>query len=235
MRNFSLCTILIALLAVQPVCAQEIATIPLQTPAAVTPPPASNPNVLAKGTMIRFVLLDSISSETAQKGQTVHFALAQDIEVNGTVVIPRGTEAEGQVTHVRKGIPDKQDGELTLEPRAILLNNGTKLKLQRHPPGEDACGDMGPCAAMVTFGIILLPCVAAVLIIDSPWLIHSWIHDGKTPKTNPQIDGDNKTWHPCEIESAYTKTKLTAPFFLAQSAPDIQTPIGEQLASCPTH
>ena len=234
MRNFLLCTILIPLLAVQPVYAQEIAAIPLQLPAA-TPPPASSPGVLARGTEVHLVLLDSISSATAEKGQTVHFAVAQDVTVGATVVIPRGTPAEGLVTHVRKGIADKQDGELTVEPRTILLNNGAKLKLKSYPPGEDECGDMGPCAALVTFGIILLPFLAATFAIDSPWMIHHWIHEGKKSKVKPQIAGGDKTRHPCELDSAYTHTKLATPLSHAQPGEATQTIIGEQFASCPAH
>ncbi len=235
MRNFAVCTILAALLAVQPVCAQEVATIPLQPSATAPPPPASAPGVLPKGIEIRFVLLDSVSSATATKGQTVHFAVAQDVKVKEIVVIPRGAPAEGIVEHVRKGIPGKQDGELRIEPRQILLNDGSRLKLSRNSPGEDDCGDMGPCWALLPFAIVFVPCAAAFVVIGSPWLIHDWIKEAKKPHTKPQIAGDDIIQSPCDLQNAYTVKPLTVPFSAAQPGPGAESPIKDQLASCPAH
>jgi hypothetical protein len=226
---------LIALLAVQPVWAQELATIPLQPAPAMTQP-ASSPGVLPRGTEVTLVLIDTLSSATAKNGQAVRFAVAQDLAVNGIVVVPRGTPAEGIVTHVRKGIPGKQNGSLRIEPRELLLNDGTRLKLSRNLPGEDDCGDMGPCWALATFAVALSPVFVAVAVVDSPWLIHQWIEERKkSPHTRPKIAGDDETLRPCEFNSAYTASRLSTLNGPAtpQQVSDLATL--EQLANCPAH
>jgi len=153
-------------------------------------------------------LLDRVSSATAKKGQTVHFAVAEDVLAAGIVVIPRGTPAEGVVANVRKGIPGKQDGSLRLEPRELLLSDGSRLKLSRNAPGQDDCGDMGPCWALATFAVVLSPVLIAVVVVASPWLIHSEIEGRKKfPHTKPKIAGDDETLRPCgEFHYAYTAT-----------------------------
>jgi hypothetical protein len=231
MRNFSLCTILIALLAIQPVCAQEVATIPLRS-SATSPTAAPSPRVLPKGTEVHLVLLDSISSANATKGQPVRFAVAQDVVVNGVVVIPRGTQAEGVVAKVRKGIPSKRDGTLLLEPQRILLSDGSRLTLSRNPPGEDDCGDMGPCLGLAVFAIILSPIVAAIFVVESPWIIHHWIHEVQKPHAKSQIAGDDKALDPCEVQSAFTKNQWKLPISLAQPGGRAEATIHEQLATC---
>jgi hypothetical protein len=235
MRNFLLCTILITRLAVQPVYSQEIATIPLQPPAA-TPEPSSKPGVLARGTEVHLVLLDSISSATAKKGQTVHFAVAQDAKEGGVVVIPRGTPAEGIVTHIRKGIPGKHDGTLQLEPRQILLSDGSRLKLSRNRPGEDDCGDMGPCWALATFAVALSPVLIATLVVASPWLIHDEIKEKeKFPLVKPRIAGKDEALLPCELNYAFTASPLGPANDAATPHPVADAATLEQLANCPAH
>jgi hypothetical protein len=234
MKSFPLVTILIALLIVQPVCAQEIEIIPLQPPAAT--PPSPNPGALARGTEVHLVLLDSISSATAKKGQTVHFAVAQGIQEGEVVLIPRGTPAEGIVTQVRKGIPGKHDGTLQLEPRQILLNDGSRLKLSHGRPGEDDCGDMGPCWALATFAVVLSPVLIATFVVASPWLIHDKIkNDKKFPRTKPQIAGKDEVLLPCGLNYAFTSSPLGSASDAATPHPVADAATLEQLANCPAH
>ena len=202
MRNFLLCTILIALLAAQPVCAQEMVTIPLQQPAA-TPPPSSGQAVLPDGIEVRLVLLDSISSATATKGQLVHFAVAQ----NGISELPPGTTATGVVKSVRKGIPGKQNGYLKVEPRTIVLANGTKLKLVRST--EDCQITIAGCWVFV---VLATAALAILLPIELPALAFYGtknLHQRRllTP-IHAKIEGRDVVHKPCERYTAYTARKL---------------------------
>lgn len=214
MRNFPLCTILIALLAIQPVYAQEIATIPLVPPPMTAPSSAGD--ALEAGTPIRFVLLDSVSSAIAVKGQKVRFAVADDVLVNGIVAIPRGTPAEGVVAHVRKGIPDKQDGELEVQPRKILLSGGRKLKLIR--TGED-------CDISIPGCWVFVPVVVAGIAILGPIALgaeavnavkHTRRRRVLTP-IHPKIEGTDISRKPCETDTAVTVYKWK--FSTAQAQP----------------
>jgi len=202
MRHFSLCAILIALLTVQPVCAQEVATIPLQT-AATTPSPASSAAVLPEGTEVHFVLLDSISSATATKGQMVHFAIAQD-EIS---LFPHETTAIGAVKSVRKGIPGKQNGSLELEPRTIMLPNGTKLKLVRST--EDCQITSAGCWV---FLILATTMVAVFLPIELPVaVVYAIKHPHQRRLLTPMhanIEGTDVMLKPGQGYTAYTTRKL---------------------------
>jgi hypothetical protein len=112
-------------------------TSPTQTPIPGTGPQAAllpSSAVVAKGVEVKFVLLDSVSSATATRGQPVRFAVAEDVWVDGLVAIPRRTPANGVVRRVRKGVPGEYAGYLTLEPREILLANGSRIKFGAYPP-----------------------------------------------------------------------------------------------------
>ena len=70
---------------------------------------------LRKGTVVALAVIDPVSSATAQKGQTARLALAEDVIVNGIVVIRRGAPAVGVVESVSKAIPGKHDGDLQIK------------------------------------------------------------------------------------------------------------------------
>lgn len=165
-----------------------------------------------KGTEVNLVLLESISSATAKKGQTVHMAVAQDVEVDGTIVIPGGAPANGIVTHLRKAVPGKNDGYVELKGVGLTLPNGTPMKLSEYPPGEDACGDFGPCWVMFpVFGAIdaIFAPLFAIRLIEG--------HDYNS-KFKPQ--GKDVTRGPGERFSAYTARALTEQLQKPISQPD---------------
>jgi hypothetical protein len=202
MRNFALGTALIALLTIQSVCAQEIATIPIQQPAA-TPSPASSTVVLPEGTEVHLVLLGPISSATATKGQSVHFAIAQD----NVSPFPPGTAATGVVKSVRKGIPGKQNGSLEIQPRTILLKDGTKIRLMRY---EDECDvRVAGCWVLGAFevvGVVVLGPIALTVAA-----VHSITHPHQRRLLTPihaEIEGTDIVHKPCERYTAYTTRKL---------------------------
>jgi hypothetical protein len=129
---------------------------------AQTPVAQSSTN-LPRDTEVELILMETVSSATATKGQAVRLAVAKDIFVQGRILIPRGTLASGVVSRVRKGVPGERDGNVEVRPVALTLADGTKLKLKEYPTGEDACGDMGPCWAFGLFAVVISPLVVAVL------------------------------------------------------------------------
>lgn len=56
--------------------------------------------VLSAGTRLPVVLGQTISTATARAGDHIAGELAQDITVNGTVVVPKGSKVEGRVVSV---------------------------------------------------------------------------------------------------------------------------------------
>jgi len=111
------------------------------------------------------VLTEEVSSATAKKGQTVRLELDKDWEVEGQVILPKGTPALGVVNHLVRAIPGKKDGYVDVKPVSIQLSSVRKLRLSEYPPGEDACDDMGPCWALYTIAFtVFLPITLAGLI-----------------------------------------------------------------------
>jgi hypothetical protein len=153
---------------------------------------------LPKGKPVQFVLLDSLSTATARKGQIVHFAVAQDVKQGEAVVIPRGTPAIGEVKFVRKSIPDKQGAYLDLEPAIIVFANGTKLKVAPSPDQEN-CEVEPSCWVAIGW----MAAVEAVFLpIDLTALaIHSTRHK-HNPNRYPV--GEDFERGPCETIPAYT-------------------------------
>lgn len=137
--------------------------ISAQTP---SPEPA-DPNAkttqvrLQKGQQVDLQLLESVSSATARNGQLVQLATASDVVENDIVAIPKGTPAVGVIKHLSKALPGKKNGYLEIEASQLTLPNGTTVKLGEYPPGDDACGDMGPCWALF---IIAAPFTPLILL-----------------------------------------------------------------------
>jgi hypothetical protein len=103
------------------------------------------------------VLMESVSSAIATKGQVVRLAVEKDVVIDGHLVIPRGTPGTGAVARLQKGVPGKKDGYLTVRPIAMTLADGTTVRLKENRTGEDDCGDMGPCWALFSIAAPLLP------------------------------------------------------------------------------
>jgi hypothetical protein len=201
MRHLLLNATLIALLGVQPALAQETANLPL-LPAATTALQTSSHGALPKGTEVRFALLDTVSSATAKNHQTVRFVVVQDVKEGDLVAIPRGTPVIGEVKLVRKSIPGKRNAYLDLEPRTILLSNGTKLKVQQ-TANQENCKAEPSC--WVAYGL-MASIEALFLPVDLTALAVHSIQDKHTLR-HPEVRGDFERG-PCEIIAAYTSRNL---------------------------
>jgi len=176
---------------------------------------ASDPTIpLKKGTEVKLVLLDSLSSATDFKGLAVRMAVAEDVLVDGVVVIPRGTAAKGVVKSVAKAVPGKSDWRLEVMPQEIVLANGTRLGLREFPAGEDGCAELGPCWMLYTWVAVLSPLVLAGLVVTSPFWIKSEREERAYRKAHPgpaiaPTPKQEMTREVCEELTMYTSGKLT--------------------------
>lgn len=125
---------------------------------AVPTPAPSHPAVtISKGTKIELIAMESVSSETAIKGSTVRFAVANDISVNGLIVVWAGTPITGKVTKVRRGTAYRQWAVLKIRVNAVTLTNGSTLRLTRSRPRNRhsiAPKDIATCAALFPLCIL---------------------------------------------------------------------------------
>lgn len=106
------------------------ATSPAAEPAAAPPsnsvaeeappPPPPPPIVISAGKTITVRMGDTLSSKTAQTGQTFTGTLANGIAVNGKVVVPAGSGVTGTVSEAKSA--GKFKGEAILAVRLTSIN-----------------------------------------------------------------------------------------------------------------
>jgi hypothetical protein len=84
-----------------PVAAAPAAPAPAPTP---TPTPTPRPRVVASGTALAIVLKEGVTTKTAKPEDRVVAELAEDVVVDGDVLLPSGSEVIGHVvTALRSG------------------------------------------------------------------------------------------------------------------------------------
>lgn len=109
----------------------------VDTPALPTTPqpPLVTDGVLRKGTALRLVTNSHVSSQTAQVGDKLPLLLDQDIQLNGSVVIPKGTPVDAILTIADPAAKYYEPGDLVFELHTlnakgytILLSGGETLE-----------------------------------------------------------------------------------------------------------
>ena len=89
--------------------------------------------VLHEGTALRLILATPLSSKTAKPGDPVSFRVADQVVVDGMVVIPRGAAVVGKVTQSRKAGLAGKPGELAIGVDRLFLNDSTSMPLRGRP------------------------------------------------------------------------------------------------------
>jgi hypothetical protein len=146
----SLCPLLVAQQLPAPAVTSDTTQSLAPAPATDAPHPLPEFVTIPKNTEIELITLEAVSSATATKGQLVRLAVAEDVKEDGLVVIPKGTFASGEVTHLRKAVPGKNDGFIRVTPITLTLGNGKRPKLWESAYGEDDCANVGPCWVLWT-------------------------------------------------------------------------------------
>jgi hypothetical protein len=198
-----LCFILCPLLT-----AQEATNNEQKLVAPQSPPPTQSKGTtitLRRGTTVPLILLETISSATAQVGQRVRYAVSEDVKIDGVVVIPKGTPASTVVKSVRKAIIGKRNGIVEEGPPSLILPDGSSIKLRNViPPDSDAPGPV--VLLFVVFSIASLPY----------WFSHMFKAKHRAP-----VPGNDEILAPCgqSWEVATTKKVRINLAILTQTQP----------------
>jgi hypothetical protein len=91
-------------------------------------PRPMRPGELQEGTSIRVRLLDRLSTAETEKGEPFRTRVASDVLQGGQVLIPAGSEIDGNVVEVSSGHLAGH-GTMRLEPLSVILPNGTRYRL----------------------------------------------------------------------------------------------------------
>jgi hypothetical protein len=96
-----------------------------------TPPaPRAQEFVVPADSVIGLRLEDTLSSETARLEQRVDARVTREVRVNGTVVIPAGARARGEVTLVEPGGRFKERARLGVRFHTLVLADGSTIPIE---------------------------------------------------------------------------------------------------------
>jgi hypothetical protein len=109
-------------------------------------------DLIPAGTALKFVVIDAVSSATAQVGDTFHLQTRTSVLLNGAEILPSGASAQGEVIHAdRRGMLGKP-GELLLKLRTMQWQ-GRPIKLRNSSAGLAKDKTNTAMTVSVLFGI----------------------------------------------------------------------------------
>jgi hypothetical protein len=107
--------------------------------------------VLKDGSDVKLKFAESVSSKTANEGDTINLLLDEDLKVGSLVVAKAGSKAVGTVTHAKKAGMMGKAGELNM--RLEYLKVGDERVKIRGSKGKEGEGKEGTAVALtVLFG-----------------------------------------------------------------------------------
>ncbi len=121
-----------------------------ETPTVVTLPAA---------TIIPLRMLESVGSNTHQRGASFQLAVIEDVLVDGQVVIPAGAIAQGEVIHANKSGIFGKPGELSVTSRFVSVDErqvGLKSLLASTGKSRINAAYFPPAALVVKGGAVVV-------------------------------------------------------------------------------
>jgi len=86
--------------------------------------------VLAEGTAVNVVTAQEVNSKEAKPNDPVKFTVAEDLTINGQVIVRKGTPAIGSVINAEKGGYLGKSGKLAVQVESTQTVDGQQLKLR---------------------------------------------------------------------------------------------------------
>ena len=112
-------------MAQQPAQSQPMTPAPTQQAQAPEPPPPPPPLVIPAGTSLVVRMGNSITSKTANPGDTFTGSLAHGVTVDGVVAIRAGAGVSGTVVEAKSPGKFKGEGVLTIALTAVNVGGGS--------------------------------------------------------------------------------------------------------------
>lgn len=116
----------------------------------------TNEIILAEGTAINVVTAQEITSKEAKPNDPVNFTVAEDLVINGQVVVRKGTAAIGSVINAEKGGYLGKSGKLGIQVESTQTVDGQPLKLRaaKGKEGNDKATSTAVLSAIVPFFLL---------------------------------------------------------------------------------
>ena len=151
----------------QPVTPEASAPAPT---ALVIPAAAASNAVLPAGTVIRMRSLTELHSNTNKTGEQFDVEVAEDVMVNGVVVIPRGSIGRGEITRAKKKGMWGRSGRM--ETRLLSVrSNGMTIPITGSIAEKGDTGTAGVVASIAVLPIagFFVTGTSAVLPVGTPY------------------------------------------------------------------
>ncbi len=113
-------------------------------------------------TLVKVALLSTVSSETAQLGDSVLYEVREDVMIGGRVVIPQGTRGVATVSEVTAAGRLGRDGRVVVDFGRISALDGTQVRLRVDETATERNRSLELAAGASMAGIILLGPVGLV-------------------------------------------------------------------------
>ena len=126
---FAVCLLALALAAQAPDAQQKLKTRDEAPPPAANASPADQPWVVPAGTRIPVELKQAVSTKNAQPGDAIYAVTNFPILIDGHMMIPPGTYAQGVVDSVKRAGRIKGTAELRFHLTKLIYRNGYNLDL----------------------------------------------------------------------------------------------------------
>jgi hypothetical protein len=136
-----------------------------QPPAAAADAPAPRGFLLEDATPVHLVFSQTVSSATAQTGDTIELEVVDDVTVDGLLIIPHGSTAWATVTDAEHKRHLGRPGKLDINIDKVRLADGEKtlLRAVKDVQGGSHTGAM--TGAMVATSLVLLPAAPLFLFM----------------------------------------------------------------------
>lgn len=118
--------------------------------------------VIPDGTPVRVRLQQNLSSETAELGATIDFAVSQEVRVGDAVVIANGARATGSVVSLERRGRMGKAGHLDFSIERVQLVDGNWMNL-RYTPMKNKGKGSGVTSGVLTAGLAVVFWPAAPL------------------------------------------------------------------------
>ena len=165
--------------------------------------------LLMDGTAIKIRLNRTMSSADASVGQPVDFTVSEDVAVNGTIVIPKGSAAMGKVTEAQPKRRMGRAGKLEIVLTYVRLADTETVPVRavKEVKGKNAA--VGMTVGIVATGLLFFPAAPLFLLMKGKDIT---VPEGA--EVVAYVDGDRK------LEAAKFAPKAE----MATTAPTPATP-----------
>ena len=139
---------------------------------------------LPDGTEFTVVTTEEITSKTASEGDQLSFRVAEDVVVNGHILIAKNTLVKGEVAAAKKSGFFGRGGNLgiRIESTTTVDNQKTKLRSAKGKAGDDKTGTT--VALVVLFGPLGFLKKGKQAIIKTGTAIKVYTDEAKTVQVN---------------------------------------------------